>query len=442
MQILTQLALFILCLLMFNVSRKYKLAILLLSAICFNCIRFYAVPFGLSSYVLCISFILSEFLCIKNDIKQIKNSILKPLIYSAILATIILAIYSPHYNNLAQYIRLVIMELFAKYFVLCYSFLSIRKEDDIRPIFRISYYGLLILTVFALLNYITKSAFFVNEMYRGMVLTDVMQDAGNKFTYSDRFRVQAMFFNPFDYGYICILLFLFNLYGFSKLLVKKRHFYITVVCCFWGIITCGCRTNLLCFFIGIFVYSLFAFNLKKKIRFFTYAVLIVILSLSFLPFFSEKMDEMFSMFDKNSSMGGSSIEMRILQYTAVMNHIKEHFFFGRGLDYFNIDMGWGKGKQYLADQDLFGLEGVLMNHLLERGFIGVCFYLFFYFYILIYYYKNKYKDKHIAALGISVLISYLVFANMTGELKSVFPTLLLLGVCLKILYTKSYRKNI
>lgn len=434
MQILAQLALIALCLLMFRVERKYKLAILLLSAICFNCVRIYAIPFGLSIYLLCFSFILSELFCLKKDIKEIKNTILRPLMYSAILATVILAIHSPHYSNLMQYIRLAINELFAKFFVLCYVFLSIRKDDDIRPVFKISYYGLLVLTLFALFNYITKSAFFVNEMYRGMTLTDVMQDAGNKFTYSERFRVQAMFFNPFDYGYICIILLLYNWYGYMKSYISKKRFFVIIGCCLFGIITCGCRTNMLCSLIGAFVYVLFAFHLKKKTKYFAVCSLIGIILFSSIPLLQEKANEMLSMFDKNSSMGGSSIEMRVLQYTAVMNHIREHFLFGRGLDYFLIDMGWGKGKQYLVDQDLFGLEGVLMNYLLERGFVGVCFYLFFYVYILYFFHKHKSKDRNISALGISILITYLAFANMTGELSSVFPTLLVVGICLKILY--------
>ena len=434
MQILAQVALIVLCLLMFKVEKKYKLAILLLSAVCFNCVRIYAIPFGLSIYVLCFSFILSELFCLKKNIKEIQNTILRPLMYSAIFATVILAIHSPHYNNLMQYIRLAINELFAKYFVLCYAFLSIRKGDDIRPAFKISYYGLLVLTLFALFNYITKSAFFINEMYRGMILTDVMQDAGNKFTYSERFRVQAMFFNPFDYGYICILLLLFNWYCYMKSFITKRRFYIIISCCIFGIITCGCRTNMLCCLIGAFVYVLFAFDLKKRAKYFAVCSLMGIILFSSIPLLQEKVNEMLSIFDKNSSMSGSSIEMRVLQYTAVMNHIKGHFLFGRGLDYFLIDMGWGKGKQYLVDQDLFGLEGVLMNYLLERGFVGVCFYLFFYVYILYFFHKHKSKDRNISALGISILITYLAFANMTGELSSVFPTLLVVGICLKILY--------
>ena len=74
-----------------------------------------------------------------------------------------------------------------------------------------------------------------------------------------------------------------------------------------------------------------------------------------IPFLQEKVNDILSIFDKNSSMSGSSIEMRVLQYTAVMNHVRDHFLLGRGLDYFFIDMGWSEGKQYLVDQDLFGL---------------------------------------------------------------------------------------
>ena len=441
MQILAQLTLIVLCLLMFRVEKKYKLAILLLSAVCFNCIRIYAIPFGLSIYVLCFSFILSELYCLKKDIKEIQNTILRPLMYSAILATVILAIHSPHYDNLMQYIRLAINELFAKYFILCYAFISIRKDDDIRSIFKISYYGLLTLTLFAFFNYITKSAFFVNEMYRGMDLTDIIQDAGNKFTYSERFRVQAMFFNPFDYGYICIILLLFNWYGYLKHIIPKKRFYIIIGCCLWGVITCGCRTNLLCCLLGIFAYTLFIFNLKKRIKYLTFFIFIGTLSAYFIPFFSDRMNEIISLFDKKSSITGSSIEMRLLQYATVWSYVKDHIFFGRGLDFFFIDLGWKDGKEYLIDQDLFGLEGVLMNYLLERGIVGVSFYLFFYIYLLIFFYKHRSADKHITTLGLSILTVYLAFANMTGELSSVFPTLLILGICLKILYISLFSNN-
>lgn len=40
------------------------------------------------------------------------------------------------------------------------------------------------------------------------------------------------------------------------------------------------------------------------------------------------------------------------------------------------------------------------------------------------------------AFGISVLSVYLAFANMTGELLSVYPTLLLLGYVFKVIDNK------
>ena len=436
MQILAQLALIILCLLMFRVERKYKLAILLLSAVCFNCVRISFIPFGMSKFILCVCFIFSELPYIVSHIKNLKQTILNSLIFAMIIATVILAINSPHYNNLMQYIRLIIMELLAKYFVICYAFLSIKNEKDLRPSFNVTYYGLLILTAFAIFNYITKHAIFIDEMLKGMNLVDVMQDAGSKFTFAERFRVQAMFFNPFDYGYICILLLLFNWYGYMKSFITKKRFYIIIGCCIFGIIACGCRTIILCCLIGVLVYVLLVYNLSTKIKYFAICSLCSIVLFSSVPLLQEKINEMFSMFDKNSSVSGSSIEMRMLQYTAVLYHISDHVLFGRGLDFFNIDMGWGEGKQFLIDKDLYGLEGVLMNYLLERGIVGVCFYLFFYVTLLAYFISNRKYDKLCTSLSIAILAIYLSFANMTGELSSVFPTLLIVGTGVKILNVK------
>ena len=46
------------------------------------------------------------------------------------------------------------------------------------------------------------------------------------------------------------------------------------------------------------------------------------------------------------------------------------------------------------------------------------------------------------AFGISVVSSYLSFANMTGELLSVYPTLLLLGYVFKVIDYNRLRTTI
>lgn len=440
MQVITQLFLIFLCFLMFKATKETKLAILLLATICLNCVIIPFIPFGMAKYLLCSCFVLSEFPHIRTHLKDIKYTIIKPLLISMIIATIILAINSPHYNNTMQYIRLFIIELLSKYFIIWYAFLLIKEEKGLLQAFKISFYGILILTGFAILNYITKNAIFINEMLNGVILTDVMENAGNQFTYANRFRVQAMFPNPFDYGYICILLLLLYWYGYSKALINKKHFYITILCCLFGVITCGCRTNILCLFIGVLVYISIAFKIKQKIKYIVIGILCCATFISTIPILQEKITETLTIFDKDSSkVGGSSLELRSIQYAAVLFHIRNHELFGRGLDFFNIDMGWGEGKKYLVDEDLAGLEGVLMNHLLERGIVGVIFYLLFYITLLIFIYKKRNVDKTTAALAIATLIVYLTFSNMTGELSSVYPSLLIIGCSIKILYNKTSR---
>lgn len=443
MQFIFQLLIITLCCFMFKAKKEIKLAILILASICFDSVMIPYIPFGKAKYILSICFFLSELPYIIKNYNTIKHTILKPLILTAIIATIILAINSPHYNNLIQYIRIFILELLAKYFVICYAFLSINEEKKLKKIYTISYYGLLLLTFFALLNYMTRHAIFIDEMLKGRILTDVMEDAGSKFTFQERFRVQAMFFNPFDYGYICIILLLFFWYGYSKSIITKKHFCTTTICCIIGIVTCGCRTNILCALIGVIMYTLFAFNSKKKFKYFFIGIIGSAILVSSIPAIQDKISETMSVFDKDSSkVGGSSIEMRIIQYTAVLYHIRDHEWFGRGLDFFNIDLGWGEGKQFLVDKDLWGLEGVIMNHLLERGIIGVLIYILFYTSLLTFIYKNRKLDKSTAALGIATLSSYLAFSNMTGELNSVFPTLLIVGCCIKLLYIRKQKPNI
>lgn len=419
---------------MFKLRREYKFAILLLASVCLDCVRISFIPFGVANYILCNCFILSELPHITQCFKSLKKTILSRLMIVMIIATVVLFINSPHYAGFTQMLRMVIMELFAKYFVICYAYLSINSKEKLKPALNVSYYGLLVLTGFAVLNYITKHAIFIDEMLKGVKLTDVMEDAGAMFTYADRFRVQAMFPNPFNYGYICIIILLFNSYGYLKLLIKKSRFVIVVLCCLFGVFTCGCRTNIFCLLIGGAFFVMFAFNLKKKMKYIVTAMIIGTIVYSSVPLVQEKMQEMTSIFDKQSSkVVGSSLEMRTFQYLAVLYHIRDNVLFGRGKDFFNIDMGWGEGKKYLVDKDLYGLEGVLMNHLLERGIIGVFFYSFFYLTLLTFAYKcNKY-DKLASALCVAVLCTYLSFANMTGELNSVFSTLLITGVCIRLL---------
>ena len=92
-------------------------------------------------------------------------------------------------------------------------------------------------------------------------------------------------------------------------------------------------------------------------------------------------------------------------------------------------MGYAQGE--LEDTDLAGLEGVMMALLIERGIVGIVAYLVFYLSLAVQLYKMRRIDSVASACCCSILVSYFLFANFTGELLSVAPTLFIAGAFLK-----------
>lgn len=427
------------CLLIFIVRREYKASILVMGSVLFTAVSVPVIPFHSANILLPLSFLLSEVKHINAIIRSTRGKLIWYLMGVAILLTVLTIIASPHLRDVESVRVFVQGELFFKYFVLLYAFWAFSSEESIRPTLRITFYAMVVLTIFGILNILTKSADFISVMMEGASKTTVSsngEDAGQVFMTSDRFRVQAMFLSPFDYGYICILMLLLHIYGFIHKYETKIRFFIVASCCIFGILSCGCRTNIFCALIGVSVFFLLAYKLGKSIRLSLLGIFLACISYMCVPAVQEIFDNMMTMFDKNSNVTGSSMELRAVQYAAVLYHIQDNPLLGCGYQYFLIDMGWGQGREFLLDPRLAGLEGVIMNYILERGFIGVFLYLLFNISILYYFYKNRKKASMTIALGISVLSAYLAFANMTGELSSVYPTLLLLGYVFKVIDNK------
>jgi hypothetical protein len=150
-------------------------------------------------------------------------------------------------------------------------------------------------------------------------------------------------------------------------------------------------------------------------------------------------EKVVSIFVDEGDVQGSSLAMRAVQYAAVFTHVEGHEIVGRGKDYFNIDMGWKDGREFLEDPDLEGIEGVLLNLILERGIIGVLFWAFFYFGLFVYIQKNRQFDEKSASCGLACVVYYLIYANMTGEMGCVYPTMLILGVIVKKQYVSKLK---
>lgn len=439
MKAIAIIAVLICCLLIFIVRREYKASILVMGSVLFTAVSVPVIPFHSANILLPLSFLLSEVKHINAIIRSTRGKLIWYLMGGAILLTVLTIIASPHLRDVESVRVFVQGELFFKYFVLLYAFWAFSSEESIRPTLRITFYAMVVLTIFGILNILTKSADFISVMMEGASKTTVSsngEDAGQVFMTSDRFRVQAMFLSPFDYGYICILMLLLHIYGFIHKYETKIRFFIVASCCIFGILSCGCRTNIFCALIGVSVFFLLAYKLGKSIRLSLLGIFLACISYMCVPAVQEIFDNMMTMFDKNSNVTGSSMELRAVQYAAVLYHVQDNPLLGCGYQYFLIDMGWGQGREFLLDPRLAGLEGVIMNYILERGFIGVFLYLLFYISILYYFYTNRKKASMSIAFGISVLSVYLAFANMTGELLSVYPTLLLLGYVFKVIDNK------
>lgn len=427
------------CILMFVVKREYKASFLIVGTVLFTLVNVPVLPFHSANKLLPLAFLLSELTNLSKLIQSAQNSIVWKLIGIALLMFVITILASPHLHDFSSIRAFFQYELVFKYFALLYAFGAFSSENSIKPTLRVTLYAMLLLTLFGFLNLLTKSADFVSAMMAGndniIGLGGASGgEAGQIFVDKERFRVQALFLNPFDYGYICILMLLLHLFGFINNYEKKIEFLIVVICAVFGIIFCGCRTNIFCALIGVSVFCLLSFKSGKSIRISLISITFLGICYFYIPFIQEIVDNMMTMFDKKSNVTGSSMELRSLQYAAVLYHVQDNPLFGCGYNYFNIDMGWGLGKEYLQDKRLAGLEGVVMNYILERGFVGLFLYFSFYITTFVFFFKNRRYSQKVVALGISILCVYLTFANMTGELLSVYPTLLLLGYVLKVIY--------
>ena len=130
--------------------------------------------------------------------------------------------------------------------------------------------------------------------------------------------------------------------------------------------------------------------------------------------------------------------MRMSQYAYVLIHTEGNEWLGLGKGYW----GYIYSEDRRSVEGLLGVESVILSCLLERGIIGFILWAIFYTVLFIYFWRNREKRKAITGLGGSILILYLTFSIGTGELGSVYPTMLLLGMAMKMTERKQRRKRL
>lgn len=418
MLVIIKVVISILCLMLFFVRSDKKLLIIVFSMLCFNAISLLNGEIGHSLKLISCCFILSE-------IKNIKKHITQDLIFLMILSyipIIILHANSPLYSGISGLIKLTIYEFICGNVILLFGIIALNKKTTLSPFFHTIYYSMLIITFFGVLNLIIGYSPWL----------EMMGISFNFLEYS-RFRIQSMFIYPFDYGYICIAVLFFSLYGYKKNYLAKEKWYIILICSLFGIIFCGCRTILFCALIGLFILFTLTYKPIRLIKYLILACSLIGVCYCFIPAVQDYINFMMTVFDTGNEVGSSSLSMRGEQTLAVLYYISANLAFGRGYGFFYHDLNWADGHEGSIDNSLQGLEGVHLSYLLERGFVGYGLYLIFYIVLLSLIWKKRETDKFGASIATTILICYLAFSHMTGELNALYPTLFFIGVLLKIM---------
>lgn len=437
MAIFLEVILFLLGVSMFQISREKKLIIIFSSYMLLNSVTISFIPFGNYRYFLCYCFLLSELPFIIRHFKQIKKATVYPLMVMMTIATIILLINSPHYSSLSQMPRLMIFELVGKYFLILYAYLAVKDENTLKKILKPTYVVLLLATLCGVQNLIFGNSYFIQSISTMALTSDDANLAARSSldaVYADRLRINATFFSSFNYGFACIALLWFFAWAYMKEYLTRKRFGIVLICCLFGVFFSGSRTNYLSIFISVAIFFIVKFDVRKSVVYLVVSSSLLLIVAQFVPFLADKLNTMLTMFDQNTDYEGSSIDMRLLQYERCFYHIQDHMLFGRGKDFFLIDLGWAdKATKGLVDPDLWGAEGVFINKLLESGIVGSILYIILCISLVRIILKRKNIDRTSASVGLAVFSAYFAFANMSGELETDFLTFLMLGMFLKLL---------
>ena len=421
------------CCLMFFVKREWKAGILIIGAMTLTIVNIPGIPLHKANYLLQASFLLSEWNHLYYYFRSLWHTSYLRNLLLLVSGSTLLAAFTTQYVETNEFLQ---SELLFKYFALAYAFWAVKNEKSLKPVLQVSLYCLIVLTAFGALNYIQKNAIFVNALTEGKT-SMVMEDAslGDVYTDSSRFRVQSMFKSAFDYGYICAAMLLLHLHGWYRHLESKRNFVIALVCCSFGILMCGCRIVWVGTLFSIFCYSMWVFQMNRNVMYGMIAMILMIMSYATIPAVEDKVNKVTDVFVEDSETGGSSISLRMSQYMYVLVYTEGNEWLGLGKGY------WA--HSYAEDKEsvsgLYGVESVILQNLLEQGIIGLILWATFYSIIFFYFWRNRIRRKKLTGLGVSILTLYMVFSIGTGELGSVYPTMLLLGISMKMIESKKRR---
>lgn len=419
-------------------DRPLKISILIISSMLFSMADVPYFPKGVSmtyiAFPLC--YLLSEISNIKYDYLECKKSSVFRVYVILIILTLYTIIVSPHLWEFVGLRRFLLSSLFSKYLAFFLAFISIRNDRDMKKVLRYSFVGIVALFILGLINLVEEKSDYLTEITSERQAFGRDSVVGEFYGTADRFRVQATFSLACTYGCVNIAYFIMYLYGGVKKLINKYISFLAMAFSMFGIFMCGFRSLIICIIVALASYWIFAYKGFSKIKYVLIFILISSILYLNVPEIRDRIDMAINTMTSTKGdveVGGSSIEMRIIQFLAVWDHIAGRELIGCGYGYFMIDMGWGvDALKSVKDSHLWGLEGIQLNFLLERGIIGFGLLLFFIFYVFENFYRDMGLDRYVASCGIAILVGWIMFTFTTGEQSTFYPCFMILGLFLRL----------
>lgn len=383
--------------------------------------------FGSATRLVAFCFFLSELPYLseyKNALKDAKV-LLIVLGFTCVYALMTI-LHSPHIG-LARIPAYLYNYFIVSYFVLFYGYVGFRNKNTMVALTNCSFWCMVVLTIVAIINIVAGNNIVINAI------------TGTVYKFTAAEGINSLCPQMSDYGFFCVLFLIWHIFAYRRGLESKPRLYLMVVMCLLGIIACNARTVIMCTMVCAGVYVLSTYKTRVAVFGFIAIFILAIFAYTFITPFQEIVNNAFTVFDSDyNEAGRSSSTMRLVQLLTVLLYIQNNLAFGLGQDYFYYDMNWGKGEHAaLLDNDLHGLEGVYLMQLFEHGIVGYVLYLLTFLTILIYLVKSRKINKTYSGMALCVWFLYAIYANMTGELGSLEPSLLFLGIFIKLIHLES-----
>lgn len=238
-------------------------------------------------------------------------------------------------------------------------------------------------------------------------------------------RISSLFSDPQKYALALGLFFIF-LFLYIK---KKLFLVILLLASGIAIVTSGVRTPIA----ALGITGLFMLLYYRKYKYFVYSLFVVGILFYIVPLISSDAAEYIgSIVNSNESdTKGSSIEMRISQFEACLDILKNNPLFGNGLGWTN----WYIEKFGGHPKALY-FESLLLSVMCNMGILGIIIWFAF----VISYIKtvNFYvSDKFKRTILFSLLLLYLTYTGITGD----YGYLILMAVFYVFVMGYSYSKD-